>query len=312
MAAATPSGRAFAALVAARPILTSRNQGASMPWGLRALTSALAALVMGCTSAGTSGGTPSASTSGSPAKATRLARIVETGILRVGMTGEQPPLNMTAKSGEIVGMEVALVRVLAATMGVQAEIVRIPFPRLLDALEAGEIDLIMSGMTITAQRNLRVVFVGPYFVSGKSLLSKSTELLKADLNALSQRPLRLTALATSTSEAWVKRSLPQATLVPTETLDEGIDLVISDQADALVADQESCYYAMLRHRDAGLGTRAEALTFEPIGIALPPDDHQLANLVANYLDALETQGALRRAREFWFKDESWIEGLGGE
>jgi polar amino acid transport system substrate-binding protein len=85
--------------------------------------------------------------------------------------------------------------------------------------------------------------------------------------------------------------------------------VIADKVDALVADQEICYFAMLRHPDIGLATRAETFTVEPIGIALPPDDHQLANLILNYLGALEKQGALRRARDYWFEDESWVEGL---
>ena len=42
-----------------------------------------------------------------------LDRILKTGELRVGVSGEQPPLNMTAKSGEPIGMEIALTRVLA-------------------------------------------------------------------------------------------------------------------------------------------------------------------------------------------------------
>lgn len=274
-----------------------------MKRSLRALAAALSlALASGCAGIGLGGG-------GGGTSATHLARIVETGTLRVGMSGEQPPLNMTARSGEILGLEVALARVLAAAIGVRAEIVQIPFPRLLDALEAGEIDLIMSGMTITAQRNLRVVFVGPYFVSGQSLLSKSTELLAASLEELNRPSVKLAALSSSTSEAWVRRALPQATLVPTQTLDEGIQLVIADQAAALVADQEICYFAMLRHPEAGLATRAETFTVEPIGIALPPDDHQLTNLIANYLGALEMQGALRRARDYWFEDESWVKYL---
>lgn len=240
---------------------------------------------------------------------TRLAQILQAGTLRVGMSGEQPPLNMTAKNGEILGLEVALARALAAAMGVRAEIVRIPFPKLLDALEAGEIDLIMSGMTITAQRNLRVVFVGPYFVSGQSLLSKSTDLLAKDVEDLDTPNLKLAALSSSTSEAWVRGALPRVTLVPTQSLDAGIQLVIDDQVDAFVADQEIAYFAMLRHPQAGLATRAEPFTVEPIGIALPPDDLQLMNLISNYLGALEMQGVLLRARSYWFQDETWVEGL---
>lgn len=278
-----------------------------MPGFVRAFVASLAlVLVAGCASFGGSSG----GDHGQPAAtSTRLQQILETGRLRVGMSGEQPPLNMTSHTGELVGLEVALARVLAATIGVQLELVRIPFPRLLDALEGGEIDLIMSGMTITAQRNLRVVFVGPYFLSGQSMLSRSTDLLAASLEELNRPQVKLAALASSTSEAWVRRGLPQATLTTTDSLDAGIQLVISGQADALVADQEICYFAMLRHDDAGLAVRADTFTVEPIGIALPPHDPQFTNLIENYLSALEMQGTLERARQFWFEDKTWVEGL---
>lgn len=277
-----------------------------MPRLVRAFVACLGlVLVAGCASFGASSG----SDHGNPPATTRLQQILETGKLRVGMSGEQPPLNMTSRTGELVGLEVALARVLAATIGVQLELVRIPFPRLLDALEADEIDLIMSGMTITAQRNLRVVFVGPYFLSGQSMLSRSTELLAASLDELNRPQVRIAALASSTSEAWVRRGLPQATLTTTDTLEAGIQLVIDNKADALVADQEICYFAMLRHADAGLAVRADTFTVEPIGIALPPHDHQFTNLIENYLSALEMQGTLERARQFWFEDKTWVEGL---
>jgi polar amino acid transport system substrate-binding protein len=269
----------------------------------RALAASLAlVLCAGCAGWGSGNAAPKT-------QPTHLSRILDSGKLRVGMSGEQPPLNMTSRTGELVGLEVALARVLAATIGVELELVRIPFPRLLDALEAGEIDLIMSGMTITAQRNLRVVFVGPYFLSGQSLLSKSTELLAASLDELNRPDVELAALASSTSEAWARRAVPLATLTTTQTLDEGIRLVIDGKANALVADEEICYFAMLRHADAGLAVRADTFTVEPIGIALPPNDPQLANLIENYLAALEMQGTLQRARAFWFEDKSWVEGL---
>jgi len=271
------------------------------------LVRALAACVVLVLCAGCAGwGSGSAAPKTPP---THLQRILDSGKLRVGMSGEQPPLNMTTRDGELVGLEVALARVLAATIGVELQLVRIPFPQLLDSLEAGKIDLIMSGMTITAQRNLRVVFVGPYFLSGQSLLSKSTELLAASLAELNRPDVKLAALASSTSEAWAKRAVPLATLTTTQTLDEGIRLVMDGKVNALVADQEICYFAMLRHADAGLAVRADTFTVEPIGIALPPSDPQFTNLIENYLGALEMQGTLERARQFWFEDKSWVEGM---
>ena len=96
-----------------------------MPSFARALVALFALLaVAGCAAFGSGGG------GGKSMPQTRLAHILDTGKLRVGMSGEQPPLNMTSKTGELVGLEVALARVLAAAIGVEAEFVRIPFPEI--------------------------------------------------------------------------------------------------------------------------------------------------------------------------------------
>ena len=105
-----------------------------------------------------------------------LDRIVETGTLRVGMSGNQPPFNMKARDGSPMGLEVDLANAMATMMQVEAQIVEMPFAELIPALERGEIDMILSGMTITADRSRRVSFIGPYVMSGKSILTKSSTL----------------------------------------------------------------------------------------------------------------------------------------
>jgi polar amino acid transport system substrate-binding protein len=239
-----------------------------------------------------------------------MARILERGALRIGMSGEQPPLNMTTRAGEVVGLEVALARVLASTFGVELQIVRKPFSELLPAVESEEIDLAMSGIGITPARSLRVAFVGPYFVSGKSLLSKSSEILNAEgPEALNQPNLRIVALAGSTSEDFVRRVLPKAVLVTTGGLDTAVQVVARDEADALLADLETCHFGALRNPDSGLEAREVAFTVEPIGIALAQDDPQLKNLLETYLKALERQGALDKARDYWFQNDEWLQSL---
>ena len=239
-----------------------------------------------------------------------LSRVVETGTLRVGMSGEQPPLNMTTQTNELIGLEVALMRVLAANMGVTPEFVTRPFGELLGALEAGEVDLVMSGMTITPRRNLRAAFVGPYFVSGKSLLSKSRIILSLQSpEDLNQPDFRFAALAGSTSEEFIKRVAPNATLKITPSLDSAVDLVVRDEADAMVADLESCFFAKLRNPGAGLDILPTPLTVEPIGIALPADDPLFVNLMQNFVNAVESTDAVQRSLEFWLRDPSWIKLL---
>lgn len=247
-----------------------------------------------------------ASAAGSPV----LSRVVKSGVLRVGMSASQPPLNMKSKSGEVIGMEVDLARMLARSMNVKLEVVEKPFAELLGALQKGQVDVVMSGMTITPERNLKVAFVGPYFVSGKSVLTKSRTLASAtEADSIDDASVSLAALAGSTSQRFVETVAPKAKLVTVQDYDEGVQAVIGDEVDALVADYPICVLSVLRHPDQGLATLVSPLTIEPIGIALPADDALLLNLVQNYVSALQLTGAMEALRSKWFDDGSWLTQL---
>lgn len=239
-----------------------------------------------------------------------LARMTDTGKLRIGTSGEQPPLTMTAKNGNLVGLDVALARVLARSMGVEPVFVQLPFARLLDALDADQVDIVMSGLTITPERARRVTLIGPYYTSGKCVLTRSPALAKVtSAEGLNLPGTRVAALAGSTSEAFVRASLPQVTLVPTRTLDDGLQGVLSGEVEALVADRETCRFAILRHPEAGLLSPDLTFTVEPMGIAVHPDDPRLANLIQTYLDTLDRAGSLEKIRRYWFEDPSWVKDI---
>ena len=97
-----------------------------------------------------------------------LKRIVETGEIRVGMSGDQPPFSMTATDGSLFGLDVDMAKGLADNIGVKAKIIKMNFKDLIPALQKGEIDMILSGLTMTIDRNKKVAFVGPYLISGNS------------------------------------------------------------------------------------------------------------------------------------------------
>jgi polar amino acid transport system substrate-binding protein len=241
---------------------------------------------------------------------TRLQRILDRGEIRVGLSGNQPPLNMTTKQGEIVGLEVDLIGTLADAMGLEVELVPMPFAELLGALERDEVDLVISGMTITPARNARVAFAGPYLISGKSVLSKSKELTEARSPAeLNDATRSYAALASSTSQDFVERKLSQSKLVATPDLDTAIQLVLNDEVDALIADYPSCMFSVLRHSEAGLSCLLTPFTIEPLGIALPADDPLFVNLVDNYLGTMADTAMLAAFRVKWFSDGSWVSDL---
>jgi len=239
-----------------------------------------------------------------------LGRIVKSGELRVGMSGDQPPLNFKSKSGEMIGLEVDLARALADVMGVKLVIVQKPFDELLGAVKSGDVDLVMSGMTITPARNLQVPFVGPYYLSGKSILATSATLGKIKtLGDLDKSKMTLVALDGSTSQAFVEKFLPKAKLVTAKTYDDAVKLLLANKAQAFVADQEICVLTGLRNPKAGLGALTKPLTIEPIGIAVAPGDPLLVNFLENSFAALQAGGSLDGLRERWAHSGDWVNQL---
>ena len=248
-----------------------------------------------------------ASVAGTAQNTSALNRIVENGTIRVGMSATQPPFTVKSKEGKLIGYEVDLATLLANAMGVEIEFVEKPFSDLLNALENGEVDVVMSGMTMTPERNLKVAFVGPYIVSGKSILTKSKTLAAIkEAKEIDQANATLATLEGSTSQKFVERFIEKAKLTTTKDYDEAVQLVLDDKVNAMVADFPICALTILRHPDAGLVTLAKPLTIEPIGMALPPNDPQFLNMVENYLSALQLSGVLTILEQKWFQDGSWL------
>jgi polar amino acid transport system substrate-binding protein len=241
---------------------------------------------------------------------TAIDDILERGELRVGLSGSQPPLNMTNRQGEVIGLEVDLVRALAHSMDVDARFIVTPFAELLPALERGDLDIVISGLTITPERNARVAFAGPYLISGKSLLTKSEVLSNVEsTEALDDSARKYAALAGSTSEGFVKELLPNAQLRTTPDYDTAVQLVMDDEVDALIADFPICALSVMRYPEAGLSRHRNPFTIEPLGIALPAGDPLFVNLVENYLRTLDDSGILTGLKAKWFSRGDWISEL---
>jgi polar amino acid transport system substrate-binding protein len=236
-----------------------------------------------------------------------LDRILAKKELVVGTAADMPPLNMTLKDGTIAGLEVDIATLMATSIGVKLTLKTIPFKDLLSALEAGQVDLVLSGMTMTPLRNTQVAFAGPYFGSGKSVLIKQENVASLQSTAMMNNPdVTLAALKGSTSQLFVERVAPKAKLVPTDGYDQAIAMVLDGRVRAMVADFPICNVSVYRHRDKGLTTLKSPLNYEPLGIALSPNDPLLLNWAQNFVTYLLNSGELSLLQRKWFDDASWM------
>lgn len=239
-----------------------------------------------------------------------IDRIMAKKELVVGTAAGMPPMNMTTKDGQIVGLDVDLARVFAASMEVKLTLKPMPFNDLLPALEAGKIDMVLSGMTMTPIRNLKVAFAGPYFDSGKSILVKKANADSMGTIAQMNNPDKtLVALKGSTSQRFVEKLMPQAKLLLADDYNQAVVMVRNDKATAMVADFPICILSVVRYPEADFVTLDKPLTYEPIGVALHPSDRLLVNWVENVIHTLQKGGEMQMLIQRWFKESDWIKQL---
>ena len=232
-----------------------------------------------------------------------LDRVVEQGVLKVGMSGAQQPFNFVyGKKKSVIGYDVDLAGALAKLMNVKLEVIRMPFDELLGAVENGSADMVISGMTITATRTQKVSFVGPYMLSGKSMLASAKVMKQLKTPAgFNTSSTRLVALNGSTSESLIKKELPKAALTMVANYEEGVKMLLAGKVDAMVADMPILALTRQQHRDANLQLVTPPLSIEPLGVVIAAGDEQFENLLRNYMAVFEKTGLFLNLHKKWFE-----------
>lgn len=236
-----------------------------------------------------------------------INKIIESGELRVGMSGDQPPFSMTATDGSLFGLDVDMAKGLANNIGVKANLIKMNFKDLIPALQNGEIDMIISGVTMTLERNKSVAFIGPYLISGNTILSKDSIYLNAEsVYDIDKTGVKIAVMQGTTSEEFVNASIEKASIYKSTTNKLALKMLLEGKVDIMVAGYPTIAVALLDNSADGFSTLDEPFDYEPIGIAVAPSDPLLINLTSNYLQGLERTGILDMLKVKWFEDGSWI------
>ena len=92
-----------------------------------------------------------------------------------GIDAAFPPFSFIDENGVADGFDVEVMRWIANEMDFEVEIVPIDWDAIIPTLLTGNIDLIASGMTITAARQERVAFTLPYWAIDLAVVVRETE-----------------------------------------------------------------------------------------------------------------------------------------
>ncbi|PKF60319.1 hypothetical protein CW745_15860 [Psychromonas sp. psych-6C06] len=237
-------------------------------------------------------------------------RINKEGTLIVGMSGEQPPFNFVSNTDMIVGYDVELATILGEALKVKVVIELMPFDQLMNALSKQKIDIIISGFSFSEERSKKITFIGPYALSGKSLLITKEKLedIKGT-TGFNHKSVHLMALENSTSKDLAKDRLNKAKLTTIKHYEDALLALRSGEADALVADLAICELAVIRDTNQQLTTLPKPLAVEEIGIAINKNEPLLADKLSEQLRNLTKSNSLKQLHDKWFSNPAWLEFL---
>jgi len=233
---------------------------------------------------------------------TKLQTIVSKGVLVLGTSGNMAPMTNTINDGAAtVGFDIDLARTMAETMGVRLSIKVMPLDKLVNAVKMGEVDIVISNMTITPKRNNEVAFVGPYLTSGKCLVTKIPDLASATKEELNESKKKIAVTQGSTSAEFAKLAMPNIQAVSVKSTDEAVTMIRDGKVEALLSDFPICKSIIVNNPDDKFVSVFTNLTYEPIGIAIAPQNTHLINWTQNFLVRANHIGFLKLLSAKWFK-----------
>ena len=223
------------------------------------------------------------------------------GVWRVGMDPSFPPFESLNDAGQPAGFDVALAEQIATAWGLEVELVPIGFDSLLDALQTGQIDSVISALPFDERMTQDITYSAPYFESGIFLATRPD----AGIQGVEDLVNQTVGVEWGSMGDQVGRRLhmttPTLQLQPFDTPAETISALVEAQTvDAILIDNVTLRMAQVN--GAALVAVGPVLESNPFVIAMPTTAYELHAAVAQQLTTLQATGGLAALEARWFVD----------
>lgn len=233
--------------------------------------------------------------------------------LRVGIAPNYPPLAFMQK-GVLAGVEPDLAQQLGKQTGRKIVYDIEPFERLIPALEAGKLDVVMAGMSITPERQAVVSFTEPYLRVGQMLLVREKDIQRFPKVLFDQAAgVRVGVERGSTGEQYAVKTFAWGGISHFDTTEAGVRALEQGAIDCFIHDAPTIwrFSADLATQRQGLVGLFEPLTDEPIAWAVRKNDPVLREQLNTELARMRREGTLQAILGKWISTRVQV-GLPGK
>lgn len=218
--------------------------------------------------------------------------------LRVGLNPEYPPL-VFRKDGELTGIEPTVAREVGVLLDRKIQFVELPFEQLIPALAAGDIDVIMSGMSVTAERSEQVAFTNSYLEIGQMAIIRTADMVPYALpRALNKPGARVGVEADTTGASYAREALPQAQITEFQSPNQAFAALLEKRIDFFVHDAPTSWN-LAQQANSPLMSLFKPLTNEKLAWAVRKDDPTLLAALNGALEQLVANGRMAAIQGYY-------------
>jgi Na+/H+-dicarboxylate symporter/ABC-type amino acid transport substrate-binding protein len=230
----------------------------------------------------------------------RLDEIRERGYLRVGYLEDRLPHAFVNSRGELVGFDVELAHHLARTLGVVLEFVPLDRDQLVEQVNAGLCDIVMSALAATPDRASKLSLSKSYRDETVALLVPSHRRKEfGSLAAVRERAgLRLGYVGDPYFRAQLAESMPRAVVVDLDSPKEFFEGT-RPGLDAFLYTAESGSAWTLLYPAYAVVVPHPGLRSIPLAFAMPRGETEMVDYVDAWIELVQKSGTLQQVYDYW-------------
>lgn len=223
--------------------------------------------------------------------------------LVMGMDDTFAPMGFRDEKGELIGFDVDLANEVSERIGMTIKFQPIDWSMKETELNAGNIDLIWNGYTITPARKEMVAFTQPYLENCQLIVTMAD----SDIEQKSDLAGKNVAVQAESSALDAINSEPEVAstfgkLVEFSTNNEAFSDLESGRTDALVVDEVLARFYMKQNGQENYKALDEDFGDEEYGIGVRKDDTELLDKVNSALDEMKKDGKYNEIYTKWFSE----------
>jgi ABC-type amino acid transport substrate-binding protein len=229
-----------------------------------------------------------------------MADMQKNKLVRIATDAVNLPFSFGSGTG-VQGLDVDIGAEIGKDLGYEVKWIKMPFERLFEILKKGEVELVISAISITPDRKKELAFSEPYFASGNTIAHRRDNKKVKDLASLAGKKVGAQSSSTGHRFLETQKTAANVTIAKFPTLDDALGALNRTEVDAVVGDEPILTYSIYKSFP-NLMTGGLRVTEEEYGVVTRKNEKELLAKVNATIARLKKSGGLVELRKKWFQD----------